>query len=283
MTGQSVDDLLRAGDQALYAAKRLGRDRTVLFNAEVIADVVQGEPAADSPGARPAVRRPRAGRDHRRSRLGHRTALSAVGRYARAAAVGLGLPQPEVERIALAGVLHDVGKIGVSDAILRKPGPLDERRVGRDAQAPRARGAHPRRRGPARPRGVGLRPPRAGGRQRLPARPRRRADSAGGAHPRGGRRLRGDDERPSVQRRHDARGGGRGAATASPGPSSTLAWSRRCSGLWQDRRALRSWARRVSATQLGRHPQGVHPEEEEVDAHEQPDRPVGRARELSRR
>ena len=31
-----------------------------------------------------------------------------------------------MERIALAGVLHDVGKIGVSDAILRKPGPLDE-------------------------------------------------------------------------------------------------------------------------------------------------------------
>ncbi len=30
--GDSVDELLRAGDQALYAAKRLGRDRTVLFN-----------------------------------------------------------------------------------------------------------------------------------------------------------------------------------------------------------------------------------------------------------
>jgi len=38
----------------------------------------------------------------------------------------LGLPRERVERIRLAGVLHDVGKIGVSDAILRKPGPLTE-------------------------------------------------------------------------------------------------------------------------------------------------------------
>ena len=31
-----------------------------------------------------------------------------------------------VERLALAGVLHDVGKIGVGDAVLCKPGPLDD-------------------------------------------------------------------------------------------------------------------------------------------------------------
>ena len=49
-----------------------------------------------------------------------------VSRLARAIARELGLPQPIVERIALAGVLHDVGKVGVRDAILQKPGPLDE-------------------------------------------------------------------------------------------------------------------------------------------------------------
>lgn len=35
-----------------------------------------------------------------------------------------GLPPERVARIRLAGLLHDVGKIGVSDAILQKPGPL---------------------------------------------------------------------------------------------------------------------------------------------------------------
>jgi putative nucleotidyltransferase with HDIG domain len=36
----------------------------------------------------------------------------------------LGLPQSEVEAVRLAALLHDVGKIAVSDAVLQKPGPL---------------------------------------------------------------------------------------------------------------------------------------------------------------
>ncbi|HMS55658.1 MAG TPA: HD domain-containing protein, partial [Fimbriimonadaceae bacterium] len=37
----------------------------------------------------------------------------------------LGLPESECEVIALAGALHDIGKIGIPDAILLKSGRLD--------------------------------------------------------------------------------------------------------------------------------------------------------------
>ena len=49
-----------------------------------------------------------------------------VGRFARATAIGLGLPPDRVERIHAAGVLHDLGKVGITDAILQKPGPLTD-------------------------------------------------------------------------------------------------------------------------------------------------------------
>lgn len=39
--------------------------------------------------------------------------------------VGLGLGDIELDRLALAGVLHDVGKIHLDPGILGKPGPLD--------------------------------------------------------------------------------------------------------------------------------------------------------------
>src|SRR5437763_2369756 len=48
-----------------------------------------------------------------------------VAAYARAIAEALGLRQLEVETIELAGLLHDIGKIGVPDAVLLKPGRLD--------------------------------------------------------------------------------------------------------------------------------------------------------------
>ncbi len=72
-----------------------------------------------------------------------------VGRLARRTAIELGLPDALVERVHAAGVLHDLGKLGISDAILHKPGKLDDGGVARDAPPPGGRRAHPRARGHA--------------------------------------------------------------------------------------------------------------------------------------
>jgi HD-GYP domain-containing protein (c-di-GMP phosphodiesterase class II) len=39
---------------------------------------------------------------------------------------GLGLGEDDLDRLALAGILHDVGKIHLDPGILGKPGPLDD-------------------------------------------------------------------------------------------------------------------------------------------------------------
>ena len=49
-----------------------------------------------------------------------------VGSWARLIGVEMGLPQTELERLKWAGLLHDVGKIGIPEHILNKPGKLSE-------------------------------------------------------------------------------------------------------------------------------------------------------------
>lgn len=48
-----------------------------------------------------------------------------VAELARRLAIRLDMSEKEVEQIELAGLLHDIGKIGIPDRILTKPGPLD--------------------------------------------------------------------------------------------------------------------------------------------------------------
>lgn len=49
-----------------------------------------------------------------------------VARYAAAIAQKMGLPSAQVEACQVGGLLHDIGKIGIRDAILYKPGQLTD-------------------------------------------------------------------------------------------------------------------------------------------------------------
>jgi HD-GYP domain-containing protein (c-di-GMP phosphodiesterase class II) len=49
-----------------------------------------------------------------------------VSRFSVATAEGLGLDEGEVEKIRISALLHDVGKIGIDDRILKKPAALDD-------------------------------------------------------------------------------------------------------------------------------------------------------------
>ena len=51
----------------------------------------------------------------------------------------LGLEEPVLQNLEIAALLHDIGKVGVPDAILRKPGKTGSRRVRVDEEAPRVR------------------------------------------------------------------------------------------------------------------------------------------------
>jgi two-component system cell cycle response regulator len=117
--------LMHAADQALYAAKAMGRDRSVIYNPEVLASVLGGN-------LDPVV-----GNEHLSAVLvlaetldlrdsGTSSHSQTVGRLAALIAKALGFDDARVERIRLAGILHDIGKIGIPDWILHKPGKLDE-------------------------------------------------------------------------------------------------------------------------------------------------------------
>ncbi len=51
---------------------------------------------------------------------------SLVSRYSEALARAIHLPEAEVERIKLGALLHDIGKIGIPENVLRKPAMLDD-------------------------------------------------------------------------------------------------------------------------------------------------------------
>ncbi len=154
-----------------------------------------------------------------------------VAMYAELLAVGIGLPDGEVETVVKAGLMHDIGKIGIRYELINKPGKLSPEEVsmfrehpdkGRRILAPIPCMRHLIE-------GC-LVPPRVLRRRRLPARPGQGQHPAARPHRRHRRRLRRDDQRPRLPPRAQARGGGGrdralrrhpvrpGAGRAVPGP-----------------------------------------------------------------
>src|SRR6476469_8486193 len=113
------DALIGAADRALYAAKHRGRDQVVLVSDLTAGDVAEAtseelrlaHALARSTWAREGVAEEHAGE---------------VGRLAAAVAEAMSAAPAVVSRCRLAGLLHDVGKAAIPDAVLLKPAALDD-------------------------------------------------------------------------------------------------------------------------------------------------------------
>jgi diguanylate cyclase (GGDEF)-like protein/putative nucleotidyltransferase with HDIG domain len=124
--GDDGAGLFRAADQAVHAAKDLGRDRTIVYSAELTRLLAATGRGGGSEELQLATLIALAEAIDIRD-TGTTKHSNTVARYARMMAMELGLDAGRVERVRLAGVLHDVGKVGIPDGVLSKPGPLDER------------------------------------------------------------------------------------------------------------------------------------------------------------
>jgi diguanylate cyclase (GGDEF)-like protein len=128
-----VDQLLRDADAAMYSAKALGRNQTFVF-AEVDDDSARIPRAPISPAGRT-----RAAEVGDLARQAAEAALAAVvdplphyrGKPSSLiAAISVRMareleqPEQEVQRVRIASLLHDIGKVAIPEQIFEKPGPL---------------------------------------------------------------------------------------------------------------------------------------------------------------
>jgi len=127
-----MDTLVRDADAAMYSAKSLGRNQTYIFEEPDEDARVPRAPISDLGRAR-AMEIGRRAREAATDMLtsfiaplphyrGQPSAL--IASIVVTMAQQLELPEAEVDRIRVAALLHDVGKVAVPEEILDKPAPL---------------------------------------------------------------------------------------------------------------------------------------------------------------
>jgi diguanylate cyclase (GGDEF)-like protein len=119
------DDLLHLADGAMYWAKSHGKNRSFIYSS-TIDFALSAEEAAERNLRASLVNTVHALARAVDAKDGYTHSHSQrVARYAVDLGRKLGLAANRLEQLRTAGVLHDIGKIGISDAILLKPAKLD--------------------------------------------------------------------------------------------------------------------------------------------------------------
>ena len=197
------EEALRRADAALYWAKEHGRDLCWLYDPTVVRELDQRQRTRDLDRTQALVGLRALARAIDAKDPATQEHSERVATLSARLAVARGWAPERVSLLRDAALLHDVGKIGVPDAILLKDGPLDEEEfaIVREHAAPGR--AHRRRRARGGADRLDRRPPRAPRRLRLSRRAQGRRDPRGRRAAGAGRRVGRDGLRSLLQRADD--------------------------------------------------------------------------------